>query len=66
MSMAAMLLPRRRAAIGNRAASLDYLVGAGEHRLRNFEAERLGGFEIDGCLILSWRLYGKISRFLPL
>src|SRR5215467_13171024 len=25
----------------------DYLVGAGEQRLRNFQVERLGGFKID-------------------
>ena len=32
---------------GSRAASFDHLVGRGEQRLRNVEAERLRGLEID-------------------
>jgi hypothetical protein len=36
--------------------SFDHLVGAGEERRRQFEAERVGGLEIDGKLELRWSL----------
>jgi hypothetical protein len=36
--------------------SFDHLVGAGEERRRQFEAERIGGLEIDGKLELRWSL----------
>ena len=42
--------PRRRAGASTRAASFDDLVGAGEDRLRDGQAERLGGLEIDDQL----------------
>jgi len=30
--------------------SLDHLVGGGQHRLRNCQAQGFGGFEVDGEL----------------
>ncbi len=40
----------------------DHFVRAGEHRCRQIEAERLGGFQIDHQLVLGRRLHRQISR----
>src|SRR5262249_18718450 len=41
---------------------LDHLVSAGEEQCRDFEAERLGGLEINGKLEQSWLLDRQLSR----
>jgi hypothetical protein len=43
------------------ASSFDHLVGAGK---QNFEAERSGGLEIDGRLVLRRRLHRQVGRLL--
>src|SRR5260370_40405200 len=44
----------------------DHLVGAGEQRLRNFQAERLGGFKIDRQSVFCRLLNGQIGDLLAL
>src|SRR6266436_2354418 len=51
------------AARGPSTPSFDHLVGGGEQRRRNFQAERLGGLKIDHKLKLVRLHYWQVSGF---
>src|SRR5262249_16531577 len=49
----------------SRGASLDELIRTQQQRLRNREAERLGGLEVGAQLVLGRWLHGKVPRTGP-
>src|SRR5215831_11055769 len=64
---AATRLPRRRAERGTRGApSFDHLVGEREQPVRNLEAERLGGLEVDAQLDFRGLYHRQVGRLFTL
>jgi hypothetical protein len=45
---------------------LNYLVGGGEQFIRDGEAKRPGGSEVDSKLEFGWQLHRQILRFFAL
>jgi hypothetical protein len=47
-------------------ASLDHLVGGGQQRFRDGDAEYLGGPQVDGQVEPGWVLHRQVGRLVPL
>src|SRR6516225_9106299 len=54
-----------RGCSGVAVASFDHLVGAGEQRRRDGEADRFGSCHVDNKLHLGRKLYWQIARLFP-
>src|SRR5260221_14403867 len=55
------LAPADRASFALRLPSFDHRVGDHKQVMRHGDAERLGGLEIDGQLVLGWRLHRQVG-----
>src|SRR6266487_1233978 len=56
------LRPTRLHGVGEAHHLLDHLVRPRQHRLRDRQAESLGGLEVDDQLVLDRRLHRKVGR----
>jgi hypothetical protein len=52
--------------VQQKSGLFDHLVGNGEQRTRHFEAERLGGSEIDHQFVFGRHLHWKVGWLLSL